>query len=231
MGTPCAPVQVTGRTCRNDVEATVLGISRRHNEDTSATYRTIRESVQEEENEIEQTVERKFTVFRASYRGDDPRYVCRHESVNHAVERKQWVSRFGAFSERERERALAEERRIYNPNKITRRDFRGRRAGRWARERRRGSSFPTMKIHRCEETTTTTTTRLEEARRDVNVKHHRGTPQIEPTGFRCRVLEIRVSLASTFTILLFPAPTSQLLFSLPNNLLGAAYMRRLTMPD
>lgn len=113
METLCGPVQVTGRTCRNDVEATVLGISRRHNEDTSATYRTIRESVQEEENEIEQTVERKFTVFRASYRGDDPRYVCRHESVNHAVERKQWVSRFGAFSERKRERESARGRATY----------------------------------------------------------------------------------------------------------------------
>lgn len=52
-----------------------------------------------------------------------------------------------------------------------------------------------MKIHRAK-------TKPKEARRDVNVKHHRGTLQIEQTGFRCRVLEIRVSLASTFTILL-----------------------------
>lgn len=67
--------------------------------------------------------------------------------------------------------------------------------------RRNDSSFPTMKIHRAK-------TKPKKARRDVNVKHHRGAPQIEPTGFRCRVLEIRMSPASTFTILLFLAAMS-----------------------
>jgi len=53
--------------------------------------------------------------------------------------------------------------------------------------------------------------------RDVNVKHHRGALQIEQTGFRCRMLEIRMSPTSTFTILLFLAATSYSLFSFPNN--------------
>lgn len=79
--------------------------------------------------------------------------------------------------------------------------------------RRSGSSFPTMKIHRAK-------TEPKEARRDVNVKHHRGALQIEPTGFRCRVLEIRMSLASTFTILLFLAATSHSLFPFSNNVFG-----------
>lgn len=61
---------------------------------------------------------------------------------------------------------------------------------------KRGEFSSAMKIQRARPRTT------EQTRRPVNVKHRRATPQIEPTGFRCRVLEIRVSAASTFTILL-----------------------------
>lgn len=71
-----------------------------------------------------------------------------------------------------------------------------------------------MKIHRAK-------TKPEEARRDVNVKHHHGTLQIEPTGFRCRVLEIRVSLASTFTIFLHPVAADVLVALFPSQQLGS----------
>ncbi|KAF7386194.1 hypothetical protein HZH68_013326 [Vespula germanica] len=65
--------------------------------------------------------------------------------------------------------------------------------------------YPVDKDSPCE----TTERKQKKARSAVNVKHHYGVPQIEPTGFRSgRVLEIRASVPSTFTILL-PAATSQ----------------------
>lgn len=105
---------------RDAEAAAVHGISRGRNEDTSSVLARNDPSEQKEENEIGQTGEAEFTMFRELPALDDPRYVCRRESVNHALARSVYPLRL-AFSEP----ARAEERRIYNPNKITRRDFRG----------------------------------------------------------------------------------------------------------